>query len=554
MKTVGAKIISVVGGVAFLSLVGLIAFYTYHHEQSLLEQNRTNRLETVDSVIQGLDALMLAGSAGIAQSYADSLQNVTGFEDLRILRTDGHEAYRDNQTVMIVNWNRGEDVFTTRLHETSNRIIKSDDVYLKQMLKTQETVSFHELGNHGEDALTFLTPIKNQKSCHHCHGKDEDILGAVKLTTSLNTVNAAIRDTRMHAIWVLAISLSLLLALTYLLIRSTVIRPIQQVTHAMRQLTDGDLTQNIPVPGSDEISTMARCFNTMGRQLLNTYTGLQHEQNKLTTIILSAREGIVVTDSKRHIVLANPSAERLLEKRLEEIVTGGLLNLFNNPSLMQKLLIAKDEDSHHTVILLNGRHLSIYASVILSPQGKEIGSAAMIRDITEEKRLETHLRNLSYMDELTQLLNRRRMDELLTREAKLAKRHNAELTVIMFDVDHFKKFNDDHGHDQGDRVLTALGVAMKQCFRETDFCCRYGGEEFCVILPNTDLEGGRQAAEELRRHIEQMLVDGLTVTISLGVASMKVSEYPDPNVLIKLADNALYIAKKEGRNRVREAS
>ena len=120
----------------------------------------------------------------------------------------------------------------------------------------------------------------------------------------------------------------------------------------------------------------------------------------------------------------------------------------------------------------------------------------------------------------------------------------------MLDVDHFKHFNDEHGHDQGDRVLQHLGRILKMSFRNTDYPCRYGGEEFCIILPNTYVSGGKTAAENLCKSVANQPIDGLRVTISIGVSCYPECKTDTPDTLIKTADNALYVAKREGRNRV----
>jgi diguanylate cyclase (GGDEF)-like protein len=121
----------------------------------------------------------------------------------------------------------------------------------------------------------------------------------------------------------------------------------------------------------------------------------------------------------------------------------------------------------------------------------------------------------------------------------------------MFDIDHFKKFNDNHGHDQGDRVLEAFAVAALACVREDlDTVCRYGGEEFTVIARETPQEGALILAERIRVEIEAMTVDGLRVTTSIGVAGIRETGAATPAKLIERADAALYEAKRGGRNRV----
>jgi len=127
----------------------------------------------------------------------------------------------------------------------------------------------------------------------------------------------------------------------------------------------------------------------------------------------------------------------------------------------------------------------------------------------------------------------------------------------MFDIDHFKRFNDTYGHGVGDRVLTTAGRAIETCLRPTDFGVRYGGEEFTVILPNTKLSEGIIAAERLRIKIASMPIQSFEgsdlppVTVSLGVAQLGKTD--DPAMLLKRVDEALYRAKAHGRNRTEPA-
>ncbi len=124
----------------------------------------------------------------------------------------------------------------------------------------------------------------------------------------------------------------------------------------------------------------------------------------------------------------------------------------------------------------------------------------------------------------------------------------------MFDVDHFKKFNDNYGHDQGDRVLRAFSDVTRECVRDVlDTVCRYGGEEFVVIARETPQEGGLILAERIRAAIEAMEVDSLKVTTSIGVAGMRETGARTPAEMIEKADTALYKAKNAGRNRVMSA-
>lgn len=148
-------------------------------------------------------------------------------------------------------------------------------------------------------------------------------------------------------------------------------------------------------------------------------------------------------------------------------------------------------------------------------------------------------------DHLTGLPNRRFMQIQLEKNIKAAKRHGEYLSIIMLDIDHFKKYNDLKGHLQGDRLLVDLAGILSKELRTSDFVCRYGGEEFLIILPRTDLKLASDVAERIR-----LLVEAETeVTISLGVSAYQ-EGFSDSNSLIQSADTALYRAKGEGRNRV----
>lgn len=172
-------------------------------------------------------------------------------------------------------------------------------------------------------------------------------------------------------------------------------------------------------------------------------------------------------------------------------------------------------------------------------------------------RLRESLREQSIRDQLTGLYNRRHMEESLAREFSRAQRHEQPLSVIMLDVDHFKNFNDTYGHELGDEVLRKLGETLRLFSRHEDIACRFGGEEFVLILPGAAADDARRRAEELRTTVaERMAVrhgeEKLTVTISLGV-----SEYPayatSTETLIATSDAALYAAKEGGRNQVQLA-
>lgn len=177
------------------------------------------------------------------------------------------------------------------------------------------------------------------------------------------------------------------------------------------------------------------------------------------------------------------------------------------------------------------------------------GEIAALRRKLEETRAE------AMTDGLTGIANRKRFDALLREGASHAMETGTPLTLLMLDIDHFKQFNDTHGHVVGDQVLRLVGRTLTECLRDTDVPARFGGEEFAVILRETELENAREIAERIRKRLNQKRVtrrasgeDIGVVTISIGAASY---DYGEPmTTLVARADQALYRAKQKGRNRV----
>jgi diguanylate cyclase (GGDEF)-like protein len=168
-----------------------------------------------------------------------------------------------------------------------------------------------------------------------------------------------------------------------------------------------------------------------------------------------------------------------------------------------------------------------------------------------------NLRNLAIAelraatDALTGLANNRAVGDTLNRMAAQAGRSKAPLSAIMFDLDHFKRVNDIHGHAKGDEVLATVAAVVQSGVRESDFLGRYGGEEFVALLPDTSRDGGAQLAEKLRQAIEQLEIPDLDrrLSASFGVATLP-GDAMNGEQLLRAADRALYAAKNAGRNRV----
>ena len=191
----------------------------------------------------------------------------------------------------------------------------------------------------------------------------------------------------------------------------------------------------------------------------------------------------------------------------------------------------------------------------LNTEGKSMLGCISV-DVTSEMKQQRalevlcgELEQLAATDALTGLANRRVLDDRVKLEFQSARRYHTELSVVLLDIDNFKKRNDQLGHAAGDRVLERMGLLIRSCARETDLAARYGGEEFVILLPNTDGGGATQFAERLKEAIDRDSWPGGPVTASIGTASLD-SWTASGERLVALADDAMYEVKCTGKNRI----
>lgn len=550
-KSLGRRLtLLIMAGVSVLMTV-IVAFYAYEHRRFIDNRSRADALLLAESAVHGIVHFVRSGQMDIAQRFALRLQKDVGELKFRLIRPDGSEAFSDNATLYQVNERQGRQVFAPRVEATATAKLPADEQALSAFASDKPRID--EITIHDESHLRVLYPISTRPECQGCHGSAHTVLGVLELWVPHEKSRRVVLDTLRDAAWIAVLALVIVLVvLAFLIHRIILVRIVTSAT-LMERVAGGQLEHEIPVKGRDEMAIMAQCFNLMLNKVRASYEGLRQDRNKLETIVLSIRDGIVVTDSLGDVVLVNPSAARILGKTPEEIQGAGFSGLFDDPLRMSELLGAGRGGGATETFEYRDKVLAVSAVAITEEDGM-VGRMALVRDVTEEKRLEAELWRLSNTDGLTGLANRRRLDEILASEFERSVRGDRNLSVILFDVDHFKRFNDTYGHDQGDRVLQAVAHRVEEKVRNIDVVCRYGGEEFMVILPETAQSGALVIAERVRQGIESMRVDTLQVTISLGVAGWAETGVKSPELLIQAADEALYAAKEAGRNRAMPSS
>ena len=175
----------------------------------------------------------------------------------------------------------------------------------------------------------------------------------------------------------------------------------------------------------------------------------------------------------------------------------------------------------------------------------------MQEELLKQKKL---LEELSIKDELTGLYNRRHLNAVLDQEIHRSQRYGTDLSCLMLDLDHFKKVNDSYGHGFGDTVLREFSCRVMATIRSSDYAFRFGGEEFLVLLPQTDIEGAKQTAKNIQLALAADEIKdsshSIIITISIGGSSLHLHQPSTPEAFISCADKALYAAKEGGRNKI----
>ncbi|CCH49655.1 sensor domain-containing diguanylate cyclase [Pseudodesulfovibrio piezophilus] len=295
---------------------------------------------------------------------------------------------------------------------------------------------------------------------------------------------------------------------------------------------------------------------------------IKASERKLRALAESAYDAIIMIDNQGHISFWNDAAERLFGYTEREAIGRDVHDLIASPDEREKSkkgmrgfpLTGKGPAigivTEHMGLHKDGLQFPVERSISSFRLGESWYAVATIRDITEQKATEAKLRQLATTDGLTGLNNRRRFMELSEQELSHAIRYRRPLSIFMLDIDHFKRINDDYGHDVGDKVLRFMADISETALRNADILGRLGGEEFGVLLPETDENAAMDVAERLRHAIEENSIqegeEVLNVTVSIGVSTLS-SGLNTIKSLLKQADKALYEAKESGRNRVVKA-
>ena len=303
----------------------------------------------------------------------------------------------------------------------------------------------------------------------------------------------------------------------------------------------------------EDHATMERSLELMSKELLEANSDMRAAFER---VITSSIDGIFACDASFNITVWNPGMELITGVTREDAVDRQLLDVFprledtgDHDSLQEALATEMTMAKESSYALGDGDRpvfFEIHFSPLRSETGDRMGGVAFFRNITERKLAERALEDLSVRDPLTNLYNRRYFNKRIEEEISRATRQESRFALLLCDLDNFKKVNDTRSHQFGDEILKAAGQAIQEATRDVDFVFRWGGDEFVVILLVDVRQGITDTGERIRERIIALGKEKrFPLDLSIGVALFP-EHGEDSNQLIRLADRALYIAKKRG--------
>jgi len=372
--------------------------------------------------------------------------------------------------------------------------------------------------------------------------------------TPERAIQQEIRDSERRLLLVLGLSLVAFGIVTYLLGRS-VIGALSRLTEGADELARGNLRQRVDVRGADEFVELGDSFNRMAAELQQRMAELEDERRRLRETTARFGEALQATHDPDSLLCV------IVETAVEATGASGGVIVDDG----QELARAGDFDTGFETMAFPLRTGVIdFGSLVLAaptfdPEQLQTATSLAANAVIalENARLHRIVERQALVDPLTELANRRLLDETLHAEVARADRFGGDLCLVIADLDGFKAVNDRWGHPSGDIVLRAFGHLLRETVREIDLAGRWGGEEFAVIMPGTDVAGGAKLAERARAGLEKLEAqstdgDAIRVTASFGVASF--ADGPSVEAIVAAADDALYRAKRAGKNRVVSAA
>lgn len=485
-----------------------------------------------------------ACDAGFIEIKALGMEDVIYFNDAtkRKVLEQIEDLFIESDNIAIIDITTGDFVFLLNPEE--------DNLLISIELLDEIRSELHSDSDTRDSAETNLLNIKNKLGVYGFYDNWDWLI--------IETVdNSYVYRYILEAIFYSIIAATFFFIVVFITIYRfsyTISNRLENLGKGTIQISEGDFDLNIKIESKDEFGRLADSFNIMASEIKNRQAEIVEQKERLAITLRCIGDGVITTDISGNITMINNVAENLTGWKPQEAMGQPLANVFNimyeitseqleNPveDIFKKVIRTQNIQvmAHHTLFITkNKKELWIEdsAAPIFDEKNNVIGVVIVFRDATEKLEQLEKIEYLGLHDELTGLYNRRFYEEELKR---INTKRNLPISLIMGDLNGLKLINDSFGHSIGDQLLIKAANAIKQGCRVDDIIARIGGDEFVIILPNSDEQEAEEIIARIQSNLELEVVEGIEISISFGYCT-KIDEKQSIQNLFKSAEDSMY--------------
>lgn len=564
--------------VLLISMSASFGWLFYMEREQLM--NRTSRETSLlgEVVKAALRDQMLKKNKKSTQSTISLITRKSGLKEITLVDKKGVVVYSSNEEAIGISINRESETCAI--------------CHKKGAKPNKQTVILRDEA--GKRVFRSVNPIENEEECRSCHARDGRLLGILILDQFIGRALLDIRSAQESLFTFGVVTLLVILGLIFIVIDLLVQRPINILIEGTKRIEAGDLDTEISIDVKGEMKELANSFNSMVGSIKEHINEVEGKNFELSTLYSMVEEitrtinlqelrkivlkivlevfagvevGVIVfrlaEDGDVELYARKMGEEGIIEKdfamgAIEEyrnFVNPGLVDQWGSGKLLEP---STTDGGSGMVIPLRAKKRTLGFLYVRKLEGKKFSH----REVSLVGALGSHisvslenarLYSVAITDELTKTFTLRYFQQILEDEIGRYERYGQKMSLLMIDIDDFKMVNDSFGHLVGDAALREFACLVKDSVRDVDVVCRYGGEEFSVILPETEGSAAKIVAERIRKKTEETIfqIEGneVSLTVSIGISSC-----PEDSVsvrdLVTSADTALYKAKEMGKNRV----
>ncbi|MEW6220883.1 MAG: diguanylate cyclase [Thermodesulfobacteriota bacterium] len=561
----------------------LFGMWIYQRER-LLAMTKDKATQAGLTIRASLGVAMLQNQRPLIQRSLDEVARVADFEAISILNPSGQVVLSSRRSLVGQVFAKDRDPACTVCHQDMDMPPRAGQFAA-------------ELRSHRGRYVRAVIKIDNEPDCRLCHGTGQPVLGLLMVDSSLEDIYAVLRTVSQRILLTALLTFAAIVVLISRIVDRFVLRPVRAFLEGIKQLEKGRFDGWVDIRGEGEFAEMAVSFNVMTRAIGRYVTEVRNNRDEIRTLYTIVQrmsetiewqrvKGIVINllreifDAETtvfiHAADSTPGAfdvtwKKAGDKQFQaqyfldagEAPHGAVSRRDLERWWKGELTVPElDAEERRALVPLSLRSLRLGLVAVVLPAKRRFGRAErhLLPALTNHISVSlanARLYDLAITDDLTGLYTKRYFHTKAKDLADSFQAGGIGFCLLMLDVDYFKEINDTHGHPVGDRVLVGLAELIRANIRTADIPCRYGGEEFVILLPGSDIQAARQIGDRLRTSVAShtFQIPGappIQRTISLGLACCPLHA-DTAEELLMVADSALYAAKRDGRNQMRIA-